>query len=243
MFQRMWMNGAVAMALGTAIVVPSTAQAADRNSAQVSIVTGRATVGDRALTMGASVFEGETVETAADARVELKTQDGSVVRVGPSSKLLLKSAYFGAGGEKKFSAKLVFGRVWTKVSGLMGGGSKFEVETDSAVAGVRGTTFRVDAKSDKSVLMRVYAGSVAMTSAALVQKQAAPQSGSGRTQIKGPTRISENEWEKLVGKMMQLSVGADGTAGEPKPFAAKDDAADEWAAWNLLMDEKADAGK
>jgi hypothetical protein len=192
------------------LLTPTLAFAGERNSATVSLLTGQANAGGRGLVQGGQVFEGETVETGPDARLELKTKDGSAVRVGPSSKLLLKSAYFGAGGEKSFSAKLMFGRVWTKVTGLVGGGSKFEVETDSAVAGVRGTTFRVDANTDKSVLMRVYAGSVAMASAALVQKQAATTSGTPRrTQIKAPTRVSEQEWEKLVGKMMQIAVNAE----------------------------------
>src|SRR6185312_3472562 len=117
------------------------------------VLDGDATDGNRKLAIGSDVYENDTVETAAGAKLELKMKDGSVVRVGPSSKLQLKSAYFGPAGQKSFSAKLLFGRVWSKVSGLAGGDSKFDVETDNAVAGVRGTTFRVDARADKSVLV------------------------------------------------------------------------------------------
>ncbi len=210
-------------------------------SAKVTFLEGKAwrvaASGEKAaLAKDGDVYENDTVETEAVTRVELRTQDGSAVRVGPSSKLVLKAAYFGPAGEKKFSAKLFFGQVWTKVSGVMGGGSKFEVETDNAVAGVRGTTFRIDAKSDKSVVMKVYAGAVAMASSGLVQKKPdAPKSG--RKRIGGPVQVTAGEWEKLVGAMMQISVNADGTAGDPVAFKAADDAGDDWAAWNQKLDE------
>jgi hypothetical protein len=233
------------VAVMVALLAP-VVRADERNSAKVSFLEGKATnatggSGAKApLAVGAAVFENDLVETEAGAKVELKTADGSVIRIGPASKMQLKSAYFGAKGEKKFSAKLFFGQVWSKVSGLVGSDSKFEVETDNAVAGVRGTTFRVDAKSDKSLVMKVYAGSVAMASATLAQKAHTPGK---RTQIKGPSQISAADWEKLVGKMMQLSVNADGTSGDPVAFTAKADEGDEWAAWNTAMDEKLDGRK
>ena len=233
----------LAFVTALALLLAPVVRASARRSAKVTYVAGAATsqAGGRGakttLKQGSRVFEHDLVETAAGARVELETADGSVVRVGPQSRLLLQSAYFGASGVKRFSAKLFFGRVWTKVSGLVGGDSKFEVQTDNAVAGVRGTTFRVDARRDHSVILRVYAGSVAMASTGVVQKHL-PTTGGRRTQIQGPSRISAREWEKLVGNMMQLAVNADGTAGDPTPFTAKDDAGDDWAAWNLMMDAR-----
>lgn len=226
------------------------ARAEEARSAQVTFLQGKAwrvpAGADKdaktPLAKDARVFENDTVETSSGTRVELRTQDGSAVRVGPSSKLVLKSAYFGAAGEKKFSAKLFFGQVWTQVSGVMGEGSKFEVETDNAVAGVRGTTFRIDAKTDKSLVMKVYAGSVALASGGLTPKAPEAPKG-GRKQIGGPAQISAGEWEKLVGAMMQVSVNADGTAGDPVAFKAADDAGDEWARWNEQMDKAGAGGK
>lgn len=219
-------------------------RAGERNSAKVSFLEGKATVtaeGGKAtpLAKDATVFENDMVETQAGTKVELKLADGSAIRIGPTSKLQLKSAYFGEKGEKKFSAKLLFGRVWSKVSGLVGGESKFEVETDNAVAGVRGTTFRVDARQDKSVLVRVYAGSVAMAPGAALAAKAHAAPPGKRVQVAGPRQVSLKEWEALVGKMMQMSVSADGTPDKnPTAFNEKDDAGDEWAAWNTAMDEK-----
>lgn len=226
-----------------AMLLVPVVQASTRNAADVSFLDGKATLtsggeGKPApLALGAKVFEGDVVETKADAKAELKMKDGSVIRIGPSSKLELKAAYFGEKGEKTFSARLFFGRVWTKVTGLVGGESKFEVETDNAVAGVRGTTFRVDAATDRSVLVRVYAGSVAMAPGAPLAAAKKPKPGE-RVQVAGPKQISKKEWEILVGKMMQLAVNADGTPGTPTAFTEADEEGDAWAAWNRMMDDQ-----
>ena len=237
-------NGALALVFAgllVAILAPIV-QAEARNSAEVSFLQGTASSlpggngAPAALAVKSQVFENDAVTTGPNTKLELKLKDGSVIRLGAASKLVIKSAYFGKSGEKNFSAKLMFGQVWSKVSGLLGGDSKFEVETDNAVAGVRGTTFRVDAKADKSVLVRVYAGTVAMASGT------APTAGehkpSKRRQVAGPKAISRDQWEKIVGRMMQLAVNADGTAGDPVAFTEADDKGDEWAAWNNSMDAK-----
>lgn len=226
-----------AVALTALLALPALAD--DKRAATLTILEGGAkryaegASTGTALAKGDKVFEGDAIETDAGARAELTLEDKSVIRVGPGSKLLLKTAYFGPKGEKSFSAKLLFGRVWSKVNGLVGGESKFEVETDNAVAGVRGTAFRVDARTDRSVLVRVYAGAVAMApGAALPSKEAGK-----RKRVDGPKKITKDQWEKLVGKMMQLAVNAEGKpVGEPTAFTQADDAGDEWAAWNRGLD-------
>lgn len=234
---------AVLVAAGVLLAPRAWLSAEERNSAEVSFLDGRATAqgegGEaRVLARSDRVFEGEAVETAAGARLELKVADGSVVRVGPSSKLLLRSAHFGQKGDRKFSAKLAFGRAWSKVTGVIGGEAKFEVETDNAVAGVRGTTFRVDARTDSSVLVRVYAGSVAMAPGAGAVAKGHKPGKAGRVQVAGPKQITRQEWEVLVGRMMSLVVNADGTPGEPIAFTEEEEADDVWVQWNRARDEQ-----
>jgi hypothetical protein len=238
-------NGPVAIAAALVVIggmaLAHHVMAEGRNSATVSFLEGGATNSTggtgspEKLSQSSTVFENDIVQTTDGSKLELKLKDGSVIRVGPASKLQLKSAYFGSDGDKKFSAKLFFGRVWSKVAGLAGSNSTFDVETDNAVAGVRGTTFRVDAAHDKSVLVRVYAGAVAMLgpAAAVATQHKAP---TARHQTNGPKQISKDDWEKLVGKMMQMRVEADGTPGDPQAFAMADDSGDDWAAWNEKMD-------
>jgi hypothetical protein len=233
--------GFTAMAGLALLALAPLAHAEERHSAQVSVLDGEATEttaqgAKNKLAVNSTVYENDTIETSDGAKLELKMKDGSVVRLGPKSKLQLQSAYFGPGGEKKFSAKRLVGKVWSKVSGLLGGESKFEVETDNAVAGVRGTTFRVDASTDKSVLVRVYAGAVAMAPGAAIPRP--EHDKHARKQIKGPQQVTAQAWEEIVGKMMQMTVAADGTPGKPTAFAAADDANDEWASWNTALDAK-----
>jgi len=156
------------------------------------------------------------------------------VRLDENSKLLIQQADFGgAAGQKKFVAKLALGKLWSKVTSVLGGQSRFEVATDNAVAGVRGTTFRVDAHADRSVLVRVYAGAVAVASPGqLVGKG----SSSGRHEVPGPSQVSKQKYEKLLAAMMQVKVAANGDIGAPERFAEADDAKDSWVAWNQRRD-------
>jgi hypothetical protein len=115
----------------------------------------------------------------------------------------------------------------------LGGDSHFDVETDNAVAGVRGTTFRVDARHDHSVLVRVYAGAVAVASANRLPMQG--HSGS-RHEVAGPQEIDKHSYERLLARMMEVQVTSTGEIGEPQRFAAAADAKDAWVAWNQGRD-------
>jgi hypothetical protein len=219
---------ALAMAAGTARAAPA---------ATVSFLTGTAKLthagAETDLAQGGAVEAGDQVATGKASRLELVLADKSVVRVGPSSKITVKEASFAADGQKKFSAKLVLGKLWAKVSSTLGGESHFDVETDNAVAGVRGTTFRVDAHHDRSVLVRVYAGAVAVASANRL-----PMAGhdDNKHEVAGPEEISKHAYEKLLAKMMEVKVSATGELGEPQSFTAAGEGKDAWVAWNEQRD-------
>jgi hypothetical protein len=182
------------------------------------------------LKVGAMVREGDALRTARDARLELTLPDGSRLRLGPETQVLLAAGRFAGGGEgdRQVSLRLWLGRVWAKVAKRAGGESRFEVETDNAVAGVRGTSFAVVARSDLSALVKVYAGAVGV-------KKSSPVAGA-RRQIAGPSRVDQRQWEELVaGQMKQVRISS---AGELSPVEDLVDAGDEalWAAWNQARD-------
>jgi hypothetical protein len=133
--------------------------AADDVPLRATLVEGEVTRNGAPLAEGDALHEGETVQTGAGARAEISTTAGSVVRLGESSKMTLGSA---AGG-KVFSARLFLGNLWAKVHKLVAGES-FQVETENAVAGVRGTEFRVEVAPGKEDLVRVYEGAVEVKS-------------------------------------------------------------------------------
>src|SRR6266446_4355596 len=214
--------------------------AAAQRTAQVSLLEGRAqrsrgTGGRSELRAGAPLAQGDTIETQDASRLEVRFSDGSVLRLGPRAKLQLTQAHFGGPARRRLSARLFFGKLWAKVISVVQGEQKFQVETENAVAGVRGTTFRVDANEDKSVLVRVYDGSVAVGKGTAAG--AAP--GGERHEVPGPQEVTRDEWEKLVGRQMQILISPDGTPGEPESFSPEVDKDDPFARWNQERDTAA----
>jgi hypothetical protein len=194
------------------------------------------------LAVGKAVLQGDVLETQKRTRLEVKLGDGSVLRLGPSSKAEVAAAAFGKTVEdRNVSAKLLVGKVWANVAKAVGGEQRFEVKTENAVAGVRGTTFRVDAATDRSVVVKVYNGTVAVASGSLPrpEHQGAVPAGTKpqRTQIAGPQQVTREQWEKIVTNMMEVRVSSDGTPSEPEKFALATPGEDEWEEWNRDRDQ------
>ena len=228
------------MRLTAALLLLALPVAAQTKTAQVSALEGKAQrtrSGARsALRLGVAVAQGDVLETQPGARLEVRFSDNSVLRLGPAARLQLVEAHFGAGAaRRKLTARLFFGKLWAKVTSVIQGEQKFQIETENAVAGVRGTTFRVDANEDKSVLVRVYDGAVA------VGKSAPPDShkSAKREEVAGPQEVSRDQWEKLVGRQMQIFISPDGAAGDPEPFSPDVDKDDPFARWNQQRDAAA----
>lgn len=158
---------AIAPALVLLLSFSALAQAAsaDASVMTITIVEGAATVSrggqppTEPLAEGAALHEGDVVQTGPAGRLEILLANGSHLRVGPSARVALKQA----GRERtSFSARVLFGSVWAKVTKLLANES-FQVETDNGVAGVRGTEFLVEAGAQgKDDHVRVYEGAVAV---------------------------------------------------------------------------------
>jgi hypothetical protein len=224
---------------GAAVLLAAAALAAPpRPAGSVTFVAGDATrtaAGKtEKLALGTPVHEGDALETRRRTRLEVTLADGSVLRLGPTSRALLQAAAFGKGPEdRKVSAKLLVGDVWANVAKAVGGKARFEVQTENAVAGVRGTTFRVDAAKDRSCVVRVYSGTVAVAAGPIPR----PEHGGAkpeRHEIAGPQEVTREQWEKIVTSMMEVRVSAEGIPSEPAAFALA--GGDEWERWNRERD-------
>jgi hypothetical protein len=208
-------------------------------AAAVTFLDGQATrtAGGKteALAMGSALAEGDQVETQRRTRLELTLADGSVVRMGPLSRARLETAAFGKTTEdRRVSARLLVGNVWANVAKAVGGEARFEVRTENAVAGVRGTTFRVDASRDRSVVVRVYSGTVAVAGGGQLPRPE-HQAPGPRHEVPGPSEVTREQWEKIVTAMMEVRVSAAGEPEEPRPFALAAD--DGWETWNRARDD------
>lgn len=93
----------------------------------------------------------EILSASGTATVELA--DGSEVRISPNSRLIFnRLTQYGKAGMVDTRLRLDRGEVHTRVKPVMEGGARFEIETPSAVAAVRGTVFALQTSSNGSSL-------------------------------------------------------------------------------------------
>ncbi|HYA14426.1 MAG TPA: FecR family protein [Syntrophales bacterium] len=196
----------------------------------------------RSLTMGDTIKGGDEVNTGSDARLELVLPDYSIVRFAGNShfKVLQIEADSGiATGNIKFH--LAVGKTWANVRKKMGKGSQFELQCENAVAGVRGTVYRMNVEDNRSVLVRVYDGAVHVSGggpAIEVPKMIGPPKKiAGPKPIPGPERVTMKEWVYIIKSMQQIRITADGTAETPRTFSEKEDM-DSWVDWNKSRDQE-----
>ncbi|MBX5483408.1 MAG: FecR domain-containing protein [Myxococcaceae bacterium] len=180
--------------------------------------------------VGDEIALDDTITTGKGTRVKIQLNDESVIALDENSTLHIDEATFGE--QTRFSATLSVGRFWSKVKKFVAGGdAKFEVKTDRAVAGVRGTVFRIDAVAlarstrPKTTTVWVSEGKVAVDATvkpSTAQSTCAPKKGQKgpRTQVPGPKEISKDEWEKRFAELQQgmsVTVGEELWCVEPKP--------------------------
>lgn len=160
------------------------------------------------LEVGTAIELNDTLKvTSGHLKIELN--DGSEIALDKGGELKIDEAEFQGQDCKSFVGTLKSGSLWTKVKHLLGG-AKYEVKTQRAVAGVRGTIFRVDAdtlvlaaKGRRTTVVRVIEGAVGVTSkVSKLVKKAAPNGK--RTEVAKPAEISADQWEQ---KFVELSAG------------------------------------
>jgi hypothetical protein len=194
--------GQVAALEGTAVRVPKTGAV-------------------QSLATGSSLELEDTVRTAKASSVKLLLTDGSALALGPESELLFEVAEFAGQERGAFSARLVLGQFWAQVKKMAAGStSRFEVKAGRAVAGVRGTIFRMDATplvagshppKIRETLVRVLEGKVGVN-AEVRKSQAAPggPAAGPRHEVSGPSEVTAEEWEKRFVELQakqQVSIG------------------------------------
>lgn len=181
------------------------------------------------LLVGAEIEVKDSLQLGPESNLKLRLNDESVIMLGPNSQLYIDEATFEGQERKSFSAKLGLGSLWAKVKKLVAGSeAKFEVKTERAVAGVRGTIFRVDYMNAAqgatpgpapSMVVRVIEGRVVVEAQVRkgVKNQAVaqPRPGTGdkqqaRTEVAPPYEMSKDEWEKAFANVQakyQVTVG------------------------------------
>lgn len=116
------------------------------------VVEGHVTMDAKPVVAGAPIGETANIEVGKKSRAVISVQAGSAVEIRQNSRLTI-----GSSTRKKTSMKLLAGVLW---SILPKGQADYEVVSPSAVAGVRGTTFFVDASTHGTTALCVCEGEV-----------------------------------------------------------------------------------
>src|SRR5512147_1669013 len=114
------------------------------SAAAGSVEIGRAGTW-RPVIQGEAVQLGDSLRTGADGRLQVLLRDDSVITLAEKSRIAIdEQVYDPNGGAARTLLRMIGGRVRSLVSdAYRTPGASYEVETATAVAGVRGTEFIV----------------------------------------------------------------------------------------------------
>jgi hypothetical protein len=219
-----------------------------KGEALVSLLTGSADVLENGLwaplRLNEALNEGDQVRTGTGARIELVMPDGSRVRFAGNSEFkLLRMEEGDPATPRDVKLHVALGRAWSNIArlaGVKGGG--FEQSCERAVAGVRGTVYRMNVEQDTSALVRVYDGEVEVKGGGkAIEPTTAPMGPptkiAGPKPVPGPRKVTMEEWTVIIKAMQQVRIGADGTPEKPRDFTEDEDR-DEWVDWNRERDRE-----
>ena len=220
------------------------------NEAAVTMVQGTARIyaggskTGRILKKGDKLRKEHEVKVAEKSRIELRFPDGTVMRLAAKTNLKMSELAFNKQTDSKnVKVDLSKGKLWANVKKLATSDSSVEVKTSNAVAGVRGTVYRVNVEDDHSAMVKVYDGSVYVANpprdaSKPLDKAIAPHEVSGPHAVPPPYHeVSMEEWTAVVKAMQQITISPQGVPSKPEDFDPKADA-DEWVKWNQERDKE-----
>src|SRR5512142_1688596 len=220
------------------------------SEATVTTVRGSAKVYRSGSTAGRQLHKGDKlkkedeVKVAEKSRLEILFADGTVMRLAERSSLRMNELAFDKETDRKnVKVGLSLGKLGANVKKLKTDDSSVEVKTSNAVAGVRGTVYRVNVDEDKSALVKVYDGEVYVANpprdaSKPIDKATAPHEVAGPHAVPPPYHeVSMEEWTAIVKAMQQIRISSDGKPSQPEDFDPKADA-DDWVKWNQKRDKE-----
>lgn len=174
------------------------------------------------------VFPKDVISTGADGRVKVYFNDDSVLSLGANAELTIKQlVYDPAKDERKGLFSLARGSMMALVGRVFGSrSSSYEIETPTAVAGVRGTYFGVEVldaetAADLGIISGVtVAGPASAVAGGVLAKTPGATNvfvASGNVSVSGlnPDGSAMTTGQQMLGPRQQSSVGRGQTPSAP----------------------------
>ena len=145
---------------------------------------------------GAIIQAGDTVKTDTKGRAAITLPDGTITRLASNTDVKLDSAHFTKSGNlHDVSITQGVGRTLTNVQHLVKGAT-FDVHGKTATASVRGTKFEILTRTDGTMVVKLFDGTLTLTSA------------------RGSITLQKGQ---------QVTISPDGTFGPVGPITAEAD--------------------
>ncbi|MEI7905401.1 MAG: FecR family protein [Candidatus Firestonebacteria bacterium] len=141
---------------------------ADSRSTTISFLKGLAKttrkgeVSQTFAKLGMQLSGGDKIETMDNTRVELRLEDGTNVRIGENTSLVIEELTDDKSNNKeKSTLNVMWGKIWMNVRKNTGQESR--VITPKIIAAVKGTTYSVEVAKDGESGIKVYDGTVSVS--------------------------------------------------------------------------------
>jgi hypothetical protein len=187
----------------------------------------------------AKLFMNDQLRTGEESSAEVQWANGGVLRMAELSTMAVAEQ---PKEEKSIDpgAKVLKGRVWANMQKIANTGKKFSIESPTAVAGIRGTVFRMDVGADSSTDVLVYEGKVAVGPGANIKKDSTLTDTSrkeieGPQEVEGPKEVPLEQWVTIVAGQ-QIRVEKTGMY-KTWQFDQNKDSSDTWVKQNLERDK------
>ena len=185
---------------------PALAQAA--GAASIDFAAGRVTAisasGERPLTKGAEIGNGDTIRTADGSRAQVRFSDGALVSLQPRSEFRIDNYEFSGkeDGQEKGFFSLLKGGLRT-ITGFIGRTHRnnYKVSTAVATIGIRGTEYTVQVEEDGTTQVHTGEGLIEISGTAGSLLLASGESGIVRPDT--PPQRTEIRPQLPLGELVQ----------------------------------------
>lgn len=208
--------------------------------AKISFLEGQVLIKDRSsdlrkATMEGTVKIGESIQTLDHGKAGLTLSEGSILRLGENSELLIKLKRVPQSNPPyRIQAILTKGRLWMNQAVSKPNRENWETMTRDCLVTSSQSVYRIDYFSDGAQIIKFYKGSGAIRGPVSIVPIKEDEQGDDAASLETPASMTP--WQVSVTPYEQIIIKSMGSATKPFRFVAKADQTP-WVRWNQALDK------